>query len=471
MSENPPTPAPTETQPRQTGRPDPSPEPDQPGRHRVVVIGSGFGGLFAAQALRRKDVAVTVVADTPFHLFQPLLYQVATGILSPGEVAPATREILRRRSNTRVLLGQVVTIDPQLRTVTARVPGRTSPFTLDYDSLIVATGATQSYFGNPQFAEFAPGLKSIDDALEQRGRIFGAFELAELETDPAVQKRRLTFVVVGAGATGVEMAGQIAELAHRALPGEFRRIDPRTARIVLVDGADKILPSFGDHLSERAAARLTHLGVEIRLNTMVVGVDATGIDLKQGDGGHERIEAQTKVWAAGVAASPLGRQLAEAVGAEVDRAGRVKVNPDCTLPGHPEVFVVGDLMALDLPGVAQVAIQSGRYAARQIGRRLDNKPAEGPFHYHDKGSMATVSRLSAVVSIGKLNFSGIIAWFMWLVIHLFYLVGFKHRLTTVFHWLISFVGRGRSERAATVQQVFARNVLDGSEPREAGPSV
>ncbi|HEV2638102.1 MAG TPA: NAD(P)/FAD-dependent oxidoreductase [Actinocrinis sp.] len=440
------------------------------GRHRVVIIGSGFGGLFSAKALRHKDVEVTLIAATPHHLFQPLLYQVATGILSQGEVAPATREILQRQSNAKVLLGEVVTIDPDARTVTARAPGRTTPYTVEYDSLILATGANQSYFDNPQFAEHAPGLKSIDDALEQRGRIFGAFELAELETDPQARQRRLTFVVVGAGATGVEMAGQIAELAHRALPGEYRRFDPRSARVILVDGVGRVLPAFGDHLSERAAARLTKLGVEIRLNTMVVGMDATGIELKQGDGGHERIEAQTKIWAAGVAASPLGRQLAEKTGAEVDRAGRVKVNPDCTLPGHPELFVIGDLMALDnLPGVAQVAIQSGRYAARQIGHRLDGKPDEGPFHYHDKGSMATVSRLSAVVSIGKLHFSGIIAWFLWLVIHLLYLVGFKNRLTTVLHWTVSFVGRARSERAVTAQQVFARTAMNGAVAPGLGP--
>jgi NADH dehydrogenase len=434
------------------------------GRHRVVVVGSGFGGLFAVQALRRKNVDVTLVAATPHHLFQPLLYQVATGILSQGEIAPASREILERQSNVRVLLGEVVAVDLRQRTVTAKAPGRTSEYSVDYDSLIVATGATQSYFGNPQFAEHAPSLKSIDDALELRGRIFGAFELAELETDPVVQRRRLTFAVVGAGATGVEMAGQIAELAHRALPGEFRRIDPKSARIVLIDGAKEVLPSFGDHLSARAAARLAELGVEVRLNTMVVGLDATGIELKGPDGQHERIEAQTKVWAAGVAASPLGRQLAEAAGAEVDKVGRVKVKPDCTLPGYPEVYVVGDLMALDdLPGVAQVAIQSGRYAARQIVRRVDGKPAdERPFRYFDKGSMATVSRFSAVASVGRFKLSGLTAWLLWLVIHLFYLVGFKNRLTAVMHWAVSFIGRGRSERAVTAQQVFARTALSGA---------
>ena len=440
-----------------------------PARHRVVIIGSGFGGLFAAKALRRNDVEVTLVAATPHHLFQPLLYQVATCILSQGEVAPATREILEHRANTRVLLGEVTEIDPDTHTVTARAPGRTAPFTVEYDSLIVATGATQSYFGNDRFADFAPGLKSIDDALELRGRIFGAFELAELETDPVVRQRRLTFVVVGAGPTGVEMAGQIAELAHRALPGEFRGVDTRAARIVLVDALPNVLSTFGDHLSEKAKQRLEKLGVEVRLDAMVDDVDATGIDIKQKDGHHERIEAQTKIWAAGVAASPLGAQVAKAVGAEVDRAGRVKVLPDCTLPAHPEIFVVGDLMALNnLPGVAQVAIQSGRYAARQIGLRLDGKPADPPFHYHDKGSMATVSRLSAVASVGKLRFAGFAAWVLWLVVHLMYLVGFKNRLTTVLHWTVSFVGRGRSERAVTAQQVFARLALqqEAQEARE-----
>jgi NADH dehydrogenase len=444
-------------------------------KHRVVVIGSGFGGLFATRALRHADVDVTLVAATPHHLFQPLLYQVATGILSQGEVAPATREILARQRNARVLLGEVIDIDPAARKVTARAPGRSELFFLEYDSLIVATGATQSYFGNDQYALYAPGLKSIDDALEQRGRIFGAFELAELEPDPELEKRRLTFVVVGAGPTGVEMAGQIAELAHRALTGEYRHIDTRKARIVLVDGAPMVLPTFGEPLSSKAAARLREMGVEIRLNAMVVGLDAAGIEIAEKDGHHERIEALTKVWAAGVAASPLGRILAGHAGSETDRAGRVKVNPDCTLPGFPNVFVVGDLMAFDsLPGVAQVAIQSGRYAARQIMLRLDGKPAEGPFKYHDKGNMATVSRFNAVAAIGKLRLSGFIAWVLWLVVHLMYLVGFKHRVTTVMHWAVSFVGKARSERAVTAQQVFARAAIErqaaqSDSPRETAP--
>jgi NADH dehydrogenase len=427
-------------------------------QHRVVVVGSGFGGLFAAKALRRAPVNVTLIGQTSHHLFQPLLYQVATGILSEGEIAPATREILRRQRNAEVLLGEVTDIDLDARTVRASAPG--TSYTVGYDSLVVAAGATQSYFGSDHFAEFAPGMKSIDDALELRGRIFGGFELAELETDPAAAQRWLTFVVVGAGPTGVEMAGQIAELAHRTLPGQFRRIDPRKVRIVLLDALPAVLPSFGDHLSAKALRQLEKIGVEVQLGAKVVGVDETGIEVVGTDGQRSRIESMTKIWAAGVAASPLGRQLADRSDAEVDRAGRVKVNPDCTLPGHPEVFVIGDMMALDnLPGVAQVAIQSARHSAGQITRRLQGKQDGQPFTYFDKGSMATISRFSAVASVGKLRLAGVLAWLMWLAVHLLYLVGFKNRVTAVLHWLVSFVGRGRSERTVTMQQVFARRAL------------
>ncbi|GII25736.1 NAD(P)/FAD-dependent oxidoreductase [Planosporangium mesophilum] len=430
-------------------------------RHRVLIIGSGFGGLFAAKALRREPVDVTIVARTGHHLFQPLLYQVATGILSEGEIAPATREILRRQRNARVLLGEVTDIDLATRTATVTAPGTTgTTYTVGYDSLIVAAGATQSYFGHDEYAEHAPGMKSIDDALELRGRIFGAFELAELESDPAVVDRWLTFVVVGAGPTGVEMAGQIAELAHRALPGDFRRIDTRNARVLLLDGAPAVLPSFGDHLSTRALRQLHRLGIEVELQTTVVGVDETGIEVVDSAGNRRRIEAMTKIWAAGVAGSPLGPLLARAAGAETDRAGRVMVEPDCSLPGHPEVFVVGDLMSLNrLPGVAQVAIQSGQHAAGQIVRRLNGKPTGQPFQYHDKGSMATISRFSAVASVGKVRLSGFVGWLLWLAVHLLYLVGFKNRVTAVLHWFVSFIGRGRSQRTATIQQVLARTVL------------
>jgi NADH dehydrogenase len=433
------------------------------GRPRVVIIGSGFGGLFAAQRLRSADVDITVIGKTSHHLFQPLLYQVATGILSEGEIAPATREVLRRQENARVVLGEVIDVDLAARTVTATVLGRTTVH--PYDELIVAAGAGQSYFGNDQFAEFAPGMKSIDDALELRGRIFGAFELAELAEDPSEVDRLLTFVVVGAGPTGVEMAGQIAELAHRTLRRDFRRIDPTTARVVLLDAAPAVLPSFGEKLGDRARRQLNQSGVEVQLGAMVTDVDADGIEIEDADGQVRRINAAIKIWAAGVQASPLGRMLGDQSGAEVDRAGRVSVLPDLTLPGHPEVHVIGDMMALDrLPGVAQVAIQGGRYAADQIRRRLEGQAPKGPFRYKDKGSMATISRFHAVADLGKLKFEGFIAWMMWLVVHLFYIVGFKSRVTTVLHWLVSFLGRGRSQRVATQQQVFGRLALENLGP-------
>jgi NADH dehydrogenase len=429
------------------------------GRPRVVIIGSGFGGLFAARALAKAPVDVTVIGKTSHHLFQPLLYQVATGILSEGEIAPPTREVLRRQANARVMLGEVIDIDLAARTVTSTVLGRTTIH--PYDELIVAAGAGQSYFGNDRFAEFAPGMKSIDDALELRGRIFGAFELAELTDDPAERDRLMTFVVVGAGPTGVEMAGQIAELAHRTLRRDFRRIDPTTARIVLLDAAPAILPSFGEKLGGRARRQLNDIGVEVQLGAMVTDVDADGIEIKDTDGQVRRIPAATKIWAAGVQASPLGRLLGEQSGAAVDRAGRVAVQPDLTLPGHPEVHVVGDMMSLDkLPGVAQVAIQGGRYAAEAIKRRVEGRPPQDPFHYFDKGSMATISRFHAVADIGKLKFEGFLAWMVWLVVHLFYIVGFKSRVTTVLHWAISFLGRGRSQRVATQQQVYGRLALE-----------
>jgi NADH dehydrogenase len=437
----------------------PAPSDPSNGRPRVVIIGSGFGGLFAAQALRRAPVDVTIIGKTSHHLFQPLLYQVATGILSEGEIAPATREIVRKHENTRVVLGEVTDIDLTARTVTSHVLGRDTVH--PYDQLIVAAGAGQSYFGNDRFAEHAPGMKSIDDALELRGRIFGAFELAELAEDQAEIDRLLTFVVVGAGPTGVEMAGQIAELAHRTLRRDFRRIDPTTARVVLLDAAPYVLPSFGEKLGGRARRQLNQAGVEVQLGAMVTDVDADGLEIKDADGQVRRINAATKIWAAGVQASPLGRMLGEQSGAEVDRAGRVAVLPDLTLPGHPEVHVVGDMIALNkLPGVAQVAIQGARYSADAIKRSLAGKAPKGPFEYHDKGSMATISRFHAVVDLGKLKFEGFIAWLMWLALHLFYIVGFKSRVTTVLHWLVSFLGRGRSQRVATQQQVYGRLALE-----------
>ncbi len=427
-------------------------------RHRVVVIGSGFGGLFGTKALRRADVDITMVAKTTHHLFQPLLYQVATGILSEGEIAPPTREVLASQKNARVILGEVTDIDLDKRLVTSHVLNRTS--VTPYDSLIVAAGAGQSYFGNDQFAEFAPGMKSIDDALELRGRIFGAFELAEIAEDEEDIQRLLTFVVVGAGPTGVEMAGQIAELAHRTLKKDFRRINTREARVILLDAAPQVLPPFGAKLGEKTKSALEDLGVEVQLGAMVVDVDERGLVVQDKDGTRRRIEAVTKVWAAGVSASSLGKVLADQTGAPLDRAGRIGVNPDLTLPGHPEVFVVGDMISLDnLPGVAQVAIQGAKYAAKTIRGRIEGKAPQEPFKYFDKGSMATISRFRAVALIGKIRLSGFIAWLMWLAVHLVYITGFKNRVTALMHWFISFIGRGRSERTATEQQIFARAAL------------
>jgi NADH dehydrogenase len=434
-------------------------------RHRVVIIGSGFGGLFAAKELNHADLDVTVIARTNHHLFQPLLYQVATGILSQGAIAPPTREILHSQRNARVLLGLVTDIDVEKRVVTSWSLSKVTD--TPYDSLILAAGSTQSYFGNDHFADFAPGMKTIDDALELRGRILGAFEFAEAETDPAKIDRYLTFAVVGAGPTGVEMAGQIAELSLHTLKRDFHNIDPSRARILLLDAAPQVLGNFGDRLSAKAQRELEKLGVEVQLGASVVDVDDDGIEVKDADGTTRRIECWCKVWAAGVAANPLGRRVAEQAGAEVDSAGRVFVEPDCTLPGHPEVFVVGDLMA-GRPGVAQVAMQSGRYAAGLIKARVEGRDAGDPFEYHDKGSMATISRFNAVVSLGRIRVSGFIAWLMWLVIHIFYLIGFKQRVTTLLHWAVSFLGRGRAERTVTRQQIVARRALDTVPPTLSG---
>jgi NADH dehydrogenase len=433
-----------------------------PPRHRVVVIGSGFGGLFATKALRRADVDVTLIDRTTHHLFQPLLYQVATGILSEGEIAPATRDILRRQDNAQVLLGDVERISLADRTVTHTMLDRTT--VTPYDSLIVAAGAGQSYFGNDQFAEFAPGMKTIDDALELRGRIFGAYEMAELESDPLALDAWLTFVVVGAGPTGVEMAGQIAELSRRTLKGNFRSFDPATTRVVLLDAADAVLGTFGDELSLHAQHELESMGVEVQLGAKVVDVDAEGIEIEDPDGTRRRLAARTKIWAAGVAASPLGRQIAEQSGSEVDRSGRVLVEADLTVPGHPEVFVIGDMMSLDrLPGVSPVAIQGAKHAAKQIKARTKGAPTGQPFRYRDKGSMATISRFRAVASIGKIHLRGFFAWVAWLVVHLVYLTAFKNRITALMHWAVSFVGRGRAERTSTWQQVSARTRLQRME--------
>jgi len=430
-------------------------------KHKVVIIGSGFGGLNAAQKLKRADVDIKLIAKTTHHLFQPLLYQVATGIISEGEIAPPTRVVLRNQKNCQVLLGEVTDINLANQTVDSLLLGHT--YRTPYDTLIVAAGAGQSYFGNDQFAEWAPGMKTIDDALELRGRILGAFEQAERSSDPDRREKLLTFVVVGAGPTGVEMAGQIAELADHTLKGAFRHIDSTKARVILLDAAPAVLPPMGTKLGLKAAARLEKLGVEIQLGAMVTDVDRNGITVKHTDGNIDRIECATKVWSAGVAASPLGKILADQSGAEIDRAGRIRVMPDLTVPGHPNVFAVGDMTLIDgVPGQAQGAIQGARYAARLIKAELKGAdPAtREPFKYFDKGSMATVSRYSAVAKVGPLEFGGFIAWMAWLFLHLIYLVGFRARLTTALSWIGTFIGSQRGQLTITEQQAYARTRIE-----------
>jgi len=425
-------------------------------RHRVVVIGSGFGGLTAVKALKHAPVDVTMIARTQHHLFQPLLYQVATGIISEGEIAPATRVILRKQKNAKVLLGDVVRIDLEGRYVDSEVLGHR--YTIEYDTLIVAAGAGQSYFGNDHFAEFAPGMKTIDDALELRGRILGAFEQAELTSDPALRQKLLTFTVVGAGPTGVEMAGQIAELAHDTLKGSFRNIDSAESRVILLDASPAVLSPMGPALGKKAQNRLEKMGVEIQLGTMVRDVDANGLTVKDSDGNTRRIESQCKVWSAGVSASPLGKDLADQSAVEVDRAGRVKVLPDLSIPGYPNVFVIGDMAYVDgVPGMAQGAIQGAKYVAKAIKAELKGAdPAERkPFKYFDKGSMSTVSRFSAVAKIGPVEFGGFIAWLAWLLLHLVYLVGFKSRTTTLISWIVTFLSTHRGQLTITEQQATA----------------
>jgi NADH dehydrogenase len=435
-----------------------SPAPDT--RHRVVIIGSGFGGLNAAKYLKRSDVDVTLVAKTTSHLFQPLLYQLATGILSTGDIAPTTRLILKKNKNCQVLLGEVEELDLINKTVTSRLMATET--VLPFDSLIVAAGAQQNYFGNDHFATFAPGMKTIDDALELRGRIMGAFEAAEVTTDPAERTRRLTFVVVGGGPTGVELAGQIAELAQRTLPGAFRTIDPTECRVMLFDGSPFVLSPMGENLGRKAQHRLEKMGVEVHGNSVVTDVDYMGVTVKSKTTGEERrINCACKVWAAGVQASPLGELIAEqSGGTEIDRAGRVVVEPDLSVKGHPNVFVLGDMAAVpNVPGVAQGAIQGAKYATNIIKRTVagtDDASNRVPFKYFDKGSMATISRHHAVAKIGKLEFEGFIAWLAWLFLHLVYLVGFKNRLSTLLSWILTFTSNSRGQLATTSQWVYAR---------------
>jgi NADH:ubiquinone reductase (H+-translocating) len=401
----------------------------------VVVLGAGFGGLSAARGLRRAPVQVTVVDRRNHHVFQPLLYQVATAGLSAPNIAAPIRQILRGQANTAVLLAEVVGIDLAARKIIL------STSELPYDFLVIATGAAHSYFGREEWARFAPGLKTLEDALEIRRRILLAFEEAEREADPARRDELLTFVVVGAGPTGVELAGTLAEIARHTLQGEFRRIDARQARLVLLEGTDRVLPTYSLDLSERARQQLERLGVTVRTGALVTAVDERGVAL-----GEERIAARTVLWAAGVAASPIGRFL----GVPVDRAGRVKVEADLTIPGHPDITVVGDLVAIEndgrpVPGVAPAAMQMGAHAARNIRRVLRGQPRL-PFRYVDKGSLATIGRRAAVADLRGVKLWGFPAWLAWLGVHIFFLIGFRNRLVVLFEWAWAYFTYQRGAR-------------------------
>ncbi len=434
------------------------------GRHRVVVVGGGFGGLNATRYLKDAPVDVTIVDRTNHHLFQPLLYQVAAGLISPGLIAPAIRATIKKQRNARALLGEVKDLDLANKVVKALGPdGR--PLDLEYDSLVVAAGASHSYFGKDEFAEFAPGMKTIEDARYLRDGILSKFEMAEMATDPVERAEWLTFVVIGAGPTGVELAGQLAELAHLVLPQEYRTVDTTEARIILLEGAPAVLPPFDEKLQKYTKAHLEKMGVEIRVNTLATDMNHESITVK-GPNGMETIRARTRIWAAGVQASPLAKMLAEKTGAELDRAGRVSVNPDCSLPGHPEVFAIGDMVSLNkLPGVAQPAMQEGKYVAKLIKARTTGAPIPPPFKYFDKGSMATIGHKAAVADAFGYKFTGFIAYLMWGFIHVAYLVGWGNRLGTLYNWARSlWFSKSRGHRIIT----FERTMVELDENRKKG---
>ena len=402
---------------------------------RVVILGCGFGGLWAAQALSKAPADVTVIDRTNHHVFTPLLYQVATAGLSAPAIAAPIRHILAGQRNTTVLLGEAQHIDVKERQITLEDGERVA-----YDYLIVATGSMHSYFGNDAWAPYAPGLKTLDDAFEIRSRILLAFEHAERETDAAKRAAWLSFVVIGGGATGVELAGTLAEIARHTLRGEFRRFDPRNARVVLVEGTDRVLPPYPAKLSEKARLQLERLGVTVWLGKRVTGVDAGGVTL-----GAERLSAKTVIWAAGVASSPLGRSL----GAPLDRAGRVKVAPDLSAPGHPEIFVVGDLAAVEgVPGIAPAAKQMGRHAARNILLKLLDQETR-PFRYRDYGQLATIGRNAAVAYFGRVKLSGFPAWVVWLIAHIYFLINFRNRIVVMLDWAWAYWTFNRYARIVT----------------------
>jgi len=423
------------------------------GSRRVVIVGGGFAGLFAARSLRRAPVQVTLIDRAEHHLFQPLLYQCSTGILSEGKIATPLRELLRKHENVEFVLAEVTGIDATGRTVTARRPlGEDIEF--GYDYLILAAGVRQSYFGHDEYAAVAPGMKSIEDALKIRRRVFGAFELAESATDPAERKRWLTFALVGAGPTGVELAGQLRELATKTLRREYRHIQPEDARVLLLDGGSAPLATFGPKLSALAARELKKLGVELHMGCLVTHVDLQSVQVKDHDGNVTRHEVGTILWTAGVEAPPLATMVASATGAEQDRAGRLICGKDLSLPDHPDILVTGDLMSLDkLPGVAETAMQTGLYAARRIRHEAEGKAYDKPFRYRDLGSAAYISRGHAVVSAFGLHFGGFLGWWAWLFIHIGFLTGFRNRLGAILSWWPAFVRDIRRERTFTIDDM------------------
>ncbi|HEV3284623.1 MAG TPA: NAD(P)/FAD-dependent oxidoreductase [Solirubrobacteraceae bacterium] len=439
------------------------------GLHRVVIVGGGFGGLQAAARLRRGPVEVTLVDRRNFHLFQPLTYQVATGALSPGDIAYPLRAIFKGDENVRVMLAEAADFDLENRRVQLRsVSGVPAPDSVSYDSLIVSGGSQYSYFGHDDWRRYAAEVKSLESAITVRGRILSAFEAAEIEPDPERRVPWLTFAVVGGGPTGVEMAGQIAELARDTLSREFRSADPSSGQILLIEATDRVLASFPPSLSAKAERSLRRIGITPMLGKMVVGVDGEGVSIDDGSGSVQRLATRTVVWAAGVAASPLARRLAELSGAELDRAGRITVEADLTLPGHPEVYALGDMVRpraedgqpMTLPGVAPVAMQEGRYAASAIVERLHSQDSV-PFRYHDKGNLATIGRASAVADIRGLHLSGFIAWMTWLVVHLWYLVGFQNRVVVFIRWAFSFATHGRGARLITGAEASSDRQAEG----------
>ncbi|MGW6159306.1 NAD(P)/FAD-dependent oxidoreductase [Streptomyces sp. NPDC055144] len=417
----------------------------------MVILGGGFAGLFAARALRRSPVAVTVVDRRAHHLFQPLLYQCASGILSEGQIAQPLRAVLRRHHNVSCLLAEATDVDADARLVHARRPDG-GDLRLPYDDLIVAVGMRQSYFGHDEFAAHAPGMKTLDDALAIRRRIYRAFEMAEAAADDRERQQWLTFALVGGGPTGVELAGQIREIAGHTLEREFRTIDSAKARVLLFEGSDAVLGAFGSKLARRAAQTLQHLGVELHLGTIVTDIDAQGLTVREHDGATTRFDVRTVLWTAGVEAPPIATALARATGAEQDRAGRILVEPDLTVPGHPEIRVTGDVMSLNrLPGLAEVAMQSGAYAGRLVRHAVEGRTKRPkPFKYVDLGSAAYISRGRAVVKAGPVHLSGLTGWLTWLFIHLAFLTGFRSRLGAVLSWSVAFATSSRRERAFTM---------------------